>query len=313
MRRSNLRHRIGDCFVAGNAPRNDKALELGNDALNSLIQNLVFGLFVGSIYGIAAVGLALVFGVMKMLNVAHGELLMIGGYVSFWLFQAAGVDPFVSMLISAPLVFLLGLVLNQLCFRHLAKMEPEPKIRNSLLISFGLVLILQNLAQQLWAADERSIQTIYSGAGIEVMGIALPYTRLANVVVALLVVVALQLFLSRTWLGKAIRSTAEEWESAVLVGVNTRRIYFITLGLSAALAAIAGALVAISYGISPSIGLPWTLKALIVVILAGTGSIFGVFPAGLLLGVGEALGGLVAGAEYREVFGLLIFVVILIV
>ena len=313
MRRSNLRHRIGDCFVAGNAPRNDKALELGNDALNSLIQNLVFGLFVGSIYGIAAVGLALVFGVMKMLNVAHGELLMIGGYVSFWLFQAAGVDPFVSMLISAPLVFLLGLVLNQLCFRHLAKMEPEPKIRNSLLISFGLVLILQNLAQQLWAADERSIQTIYSGAGIEVMGIALPYTRLANVVVALLVVVALQLFLSRTWLGKAIRSTAEEWESAVLVGVNTRRIYFITLGLSAALAAIAGALVAISYGISPSIGLPWTLKALIVVILAGTGSIFGVFPAGLLLGVGEALSGLVAGAEYREVFGLLIFVVILIV
>jgi len=313
LRRSNLRHRIGDCFVAGNAPRNDKALELGNDALNSLIQNLVFGLFVGSIYGIAAVGLALVFGVMKMLNVAHGELLMIGGYVSFWLFQAAGVDPFVSMLISAPLVFLLGLVLNQLCFRHLAKMEPEPKIRNSLLISFGLVLILQNLAQQLWAADERSIQTIYSGAGIEVMGIALPYTRLANVVVALLVVVALQLFLSRTWLGKAIRSTAEEWESAVLVGVNTRRIYFITLGLSAALAAIAGALVAISYGISPSIGLPWTLKALIVVILAGTGSIFGVFPAGLLLGVGEALSGLVAGAEYREVFGLLIFVVILIV
>jgi branched-chain amino acid transport system permease protein len=238
---------------------------------------------------------------------------MIGGYVSFWLFQAAGVDPFVSMLISAPLVFLLGLVLNQVCFRHLAKMEPEPKIRNSLLISFGLVLILQNLAQQLWAADERSIQTIYSGAGIEVMGIALPYTRLANVVVALLVVVALQLFLSRTWLGKAIRSTAEEWESAVLVGVNTRRIYFITLGLSAALAAIAGALVAISYGISPSIGLPWTLKALIVVILAGTGSIFGVFPAGLLLGVGEALSGLVAGAEYREVFGLLIFVVILIV
>jgi branched-chain amino acid transport system permease protein len=279
--------------------------------LTSLIQNLVFGFFVGSIYGIAAVGLALVFGVMKMLNVAHGELLMIGGYVSFWLFQSAGIDPFVSILISAPLMFLLGLVLNQLCFRHLAKLDT--KIRNSLLISFGLVLILQNLAQQLWAADERSIQTAYSGAGIDVMGIALPYTRLANVVVALLVVIALQLFLSRTWLGKAIRSTAEEWESAVLVGVNTRHIYFITLGLSAALAAIAGALVAISYGISPSIGLPWTLKALIVVILAGTGSIFGVFPAGLLLGVGEALSGLVAGAEYREVFGLLIFVVILIV
>ena len=281
--------------------------------MTSIVQNLIFGLFVGSIYGIAAVGLALVFGVMKMLNVAHGELLMVGGYVSFWLFLSAGVDPFVSLLVSAPLMFVLGVVLNQLLFRHIAKLDTEHKIRNSLLISFGLVLILQNLAQQLWSADERSIQTAYSGVGLNIMGIALPYTRLANVGVALIVVVALQLFLSRTYLGKAIRATAEEWESAILVGVNIRRIYVVTIGLSATLAAIAGALVVLGYGISPSIGLQWTLKALVVVILAGTGSIFGVFPAGLLLGVGEAFSGIVAGAAYREVFGLLIFVVILVI
>lgn len=281
--------------------------------MTTLVQNLMFGIFVGSIYGIAAVGLALVFGVMKMLNVAHGELLMVGGYVSFWLFHSAGVDPFLSLLVSVPVMFLLGVILNQLLFRYISRFETEHKIRNSLLISFGLVLILQNLAQQLWSADDRSIQTAYSGVGFNVLGIALPYTRLANVGLALLVVLVLHLFLTRTYAGKAIRATAEEWESAILVGVNIRRTYLLTLGLSAALAAIAGTLVAIGYGLSPSIGLQWTLKALVVVVLAGTGSIFGVFPAGLLLGVGEALSGIVAGAEYREVFGLLIFIVILVI
>lgn len=281
--------------------------------MTSIVQNLVFGLFVGSIYGIAAVGLALVFGVMKMLNVAHGELLMVGGYVSYWLFKSAGVDPFVSLLISAPLMFLAGVLLNQVLFRFVARLDTEKKIKNSLLISFGLVLILQNLAQQAWSADDRSIQTPYSGVGLNIAGIALPYTRLANLGMALLVIVGLHLFLSRTYIGKAIRATAEDWESAILAGVNIRTIYLVTLGLSAALAAIAGALVAIGYGISPSIGLQWTLKALVVVILAGTGSIFGVFPAALLLGVGEALSGIVAGAAYREVFGLLIFIVILII
>lgn len=281
--------------------------------VTSIAQNLIFGVFVGSIYGIAALGLAFVFGVMKMLNVAHGDLLMVGGYVSFWLFHSAGIDPFLSLLISFPLMFAVGVALNQLLFRHISKLETEPKIRNSLLISFGLVLILQNLAQQLWSADERSIQTAYSGVGIDVLGIALPFTRLANVGLALLVILALQLFLSRTYLGKAIRATADEWESAILVGVNVRHVYVVTIGLSAALAAIAGTLVAIGYGISPSIGLQWTLKALVVVILAGTGSILGVFPAGLVLGVGEALSGLVAGAAYREVFGLLIFIIVLII
>jgi branched-chain amino acid transport system permease protein len=281
--------------------------------VNAIIQNLVFGIFVGSIYGIAAVGLALVFGVMKMLNVAHGELLMVGGYVSFWLFTSAGIDPFISLLISVPLMFLVGALLNQVLFRFVAELDTEDKIKNSLLISFGLILILQNLAQQAWSADDRSIETAYAGLGLNVMGIALPYTRLANLGMALLVIVGLHLFLSRTFIGKAIRATAEDWESAILVGVNIRRIYIVTIGLSAALAAIAGTLVAVGYGISPSIGLQWTLKALVVVILAGTGSIFGVFPAGLLLGVGEALSGIVAGAAYREVFGLLIFIVILII
>ncbi len=280
--------------------------------MDAIIQNLVFGLFVGSIYGIAAAGLALVFGVLKVLNVAQGELLMVGGYLSFWLFTSAKIDPFLSMLFSIPVLFLLGLALNQGFFRHIAHLALEMKIKNSLLISFGLALILQNAVIQVWSADERSIQTAYAGLGLTLFGIALPFTRLANVGIAALTVWALHLFLSRTYLGKAIRATAEDVEAAALAGVNIQYAYAITVALSAALAAIAGALVSIGYGINPDVGLAWTLKALVVVVLAGTGSILGTFPAGLLLGVAEGFSGIVAGAAYREVVGLLMFLLVLV-
>src|SRR5919199_561590 len=110
----------------------------------TIVQNLVFGLFVGSLYGVAAVGLALVFGVLKLLNVAHGELLMVGGYMTFWLFALLGIDPFLSLLFSGPALFLFGLALERAIFRHVARLSGETKIKNSLLVSFGLALIVQN-------------------------------------------------------------------------------------------------------------------------------------------------------------------------
>jgi branched-chain amino acid transport system permease protein len=274
-------------------------------------QNLVFGAFVGSLYGIAAVGLSLVFGVMRVLNVAHGELLMLGGYLSFWLFSLLGVDPFLSILICAPVLFLLGLALNLGLFSRVADLHEETKIKNSLLLSFGLTLVLQNLAIQLWTADERSITTAYAGAGTLAMGVYFPYTRLANVVVGVLVILALHLFLRRTYPGKAIRATAQDWEAATLAGIDVRRTYLITFALGTALAGIAGSLVSVSYSIAPSIGLAWTLKALVVVVLAGMGSIFGAFGAGLLLGMAESVSVFFTGAAYREVVGLVLFLIVL--
>jgi branched-chain amino acid transport system permease protein len=282
-------------------------------SFNTVVQTLVFGLFVGSIYGIAALGLGLVFGVMRVLNVAHGELLMIGGYVSFWLFNLAGLDPLVSLLILGPVMFLLGLVLNKVLYTHVIRLGTEHKIKNSLLISFGLVLILQQLAILLWTADERTIQTAYSGQSLPIPGIVLPYTRMANLGIGLLAVVALHLFLRRTYLGKAIRATSEDWEAATLAGIDIQRIYLVTFALGTALAGIAGALVTMGYGVTPTIGLSWTLKALVVVVLAGTGSILGAFPAGLLLGMAEAGSALVIGAEYGQVVGLVIFLLVLLV
>jgi branched-chain amino acid transport system permease protein len=262
---------------------------------------------------VAAIGLALVFGVMRVLNVAHGELLMLGGYVTFWLFTLWRVDPFVSLLASVPILFAIGLVLNIGLFSHVVRLDEETKIKNSLLIGFGLTLILQNLAIQLWTADERGVNASYSGLGLQVMGIALPYTRLAGLVVALLAIVALHFFLQRTFIGRSIRATAEDWEAAELAGVSVRSVYLMTFALGAALAGVAGTLVSVGFTISPSIGLSWTIKGLVVVVLAGLGNVFGVFAAGILLGLAEALSVLAIGPAYREVVGLVLFLIALLV
>ena len=281
-------------------------------SIESFVQTLVFGVFVGGIYGIAAMGLALVFGVLKIMNIAHGELLMLGGYVSFWVFTTWGMDPFVSLLVTIPALFLIGLLLDRVVYRHIVTLLGEEKIKNSMLVSFGLTLVIQNLAQWGFTADERAIQVAYTGTGLNLFGIILPYTRLGSFAVAIAVTLLLHVFLRRTYFGKAILATAEDWEAAELTGINIHRVYMMTFALGASLAAIAGTFVTITYGISPSIGIIWTLKALVVVVLAGTGSILGAFPAGILLGVVEAVSGAFIGSTYREVIGLVIFVLVLI-
>lgn len=281
-------------------------------SIESFFQTLVFGVFVGGIYGIAAMGLALVFGVLKMLNIAHGELLMLGGYCSFWVFITFGMDPFISLLVTIPALFIIGLLLDRVVYRHVVRLAGEEKIKNSLLVSFGLTLLIQNMAQWGFTADERSIQVAYAGEGLNLLGVTLPYTRLASLLIALAVTLALNYFLHRTYPGKAILATAEDWEAAELAGINVHRVYMMTFALGASLASIAGTFVAVTYGVSPSIGIIWTLKALIVVVLAGTGSILGAFPAGILLGVVEAVSGAFIGSTYREVIGLVIFVLVLI-
>jgi branched-chain amino acid transport system permease protein len=279
--------------------------------MQTIAQNLAFGLFVGGIYGVAAAGLALVFGVLKLLNVAHGELLMFGGYISFWLFTLLGLDPFVSLLITMLSLFVIGIVLDRLVFRYLTHLQGETRIKNSLLVSFGLTLIFQNSALAWFTADERTIQLSYSGAGISVGGVTLPLARLLSLLITFVGIVALDSFLRRTYPGKAVRAVAEDGESAALAGINVGRVYQYTMALGAALAGLAGSLVVIGYGIAPDIGLSWTLKALVVVTLAGTGSVLGAFPAGLLLGLVEAISGMALGSIYRETAGLVMFLLVL--
>lgn len=278
-----------------------------------LAQQLILGLFVGGLYGLAAAGLSLTFGVLRVLNIAHGDLLMLGGYGTFWLFTLWHVDPFLSLIGVAPALFLIGLLLYWGLFRFVAKEAEETRIKNSLLIGFGLTLILEILAIQLFTADERSVTPAYSGAGVHLAGVIIPLVRLASLVLAFVVLAALQIFLTRARWGRAIRATAEDWEAASLMGIPVGGTYLLAFALGTALAGIAGGLVSVSYSISPAIGLGWTLKALIVIVLAGVGSVFGSFAGGLILGVAEAGSGFLFGGSYREVVGLGLFLFILLI
>jgi branched-chain amino acid transport system permease protein len=278
-----------------------------------LTQQLIFGLLVGGLYGLAAAGLSLTFGVLRVLNVAHGELLMLGGYGSFWLFTLWQIDPFLSLLGVAPAMFALGVVLYGALFRFVVKAHEEERVKNSLLIGFGLTLVLHALAIQLWTADERSVTTAYSGAVFRLGGFAIPLLRLTSLLLAFAILTSLHLFLARTRWGRAIRATAEDWQAAALMGIPVGKTYLLAFALGTALAGVAGALVSISYSISPSIGMEWTLKALIVIVLAGLGSLFGSFAGGLLLGVAEAMSVVFLGGPYREVVGLILFLIVLVV
>lgn len=277
-----------------------------------LTQQLILGVLVGGLYGLAAAGLSLTFGVLRVLNVAHGELLMLGGYGTFWLFTLWKIDPFASLLAIAPAMFALGALLYVALFQFVVKAHEEARIKNSLLIGFGLTLVLHALAIQLWTADERSVTTAYSGAVLRLGPFAVPWLRLSSLLFAFAILAALHMFLSETRWGRAIRATAEDWEAAALMGIPLGKTYLLAFALGTALAGVAGGLVSISYSISPSIGIEWTLKALIVIVLAGMGSLFGSFAGGILLGVAEAMSVVFVGGPYREVIGLILFLVVLI-
>jgi len=273
-------------------------------------QSFVNGIMIGALYGLAAIGLSLIFGVMRILNIAHGEFLMLGGYAAFWMFTLYNIDPFLGLPLVAIVLFLLGAGVYKGLFSHAARLPGELKVNTSLLIAFGLSLIFPQLSTIAWTGDERAITPIYSGTSFEFLGVRFGYVPLAGLFVALAVTVGLQLFLNRTYFGKSIRGTTENWKAASLMGINVDRTYLLTFALGAALAGVAGILVGLTQVIMPPIGMHWTLKALIVIVLAGMGSIGGTLVAGLIIGVAEAVSHIFIG-PYAIVVGLVIFLLIM--
>ena len=280
--------------------------------MSAFVQQLVLGVLLGGLYGLAAAGLSLVFGVLKVLNVAHGELIMLGGYTAFWLFDLLRLDPFLSLGLVVPLTAALGVILYQGLFGFIVRFGEETRIKNSLLVGFGLALTLHALAVRVWTADERSIPTAYGGQTVALGGVVVPLGRLLSLLVALGLIGLLHLFIGRVRWGQAIRAVAEDWEAALLLGIDVRRAYLLAFAIGTGLAGAAGSLVTVGYSISPAIGLEWTLKALIVIVLAGLGSAFGTFVAGVVVGCAEAVSATVFGGPYREVVGLLIFFCVLV-
>src|SRR5262249_34624425 len=220
-------------------------------------------------------------------------------------------DPLGSLLIVAPISLLAGLFLYGALFGFVVRAREETREKNSLLIGFGLALVLHALAVRFWTADERSIVTPYGGAVITVAGLSVPVVRLLSLVIAFAIIGGLQLLLTHWRWAKAIRAPAADWPAPLLTGIAVRRASLLAFAIGTGLAGMAGVLVTVGYSVSPSIGLEWTLKALIVVVLAGLGSMIGTFVGGILLGVAEALSAAAFGGPYREVVGLVIFVAVL--
>jgi branched-chain amino acid transport system permease protein len=278
-----------------------------------VFQTIANGILVGALYGLVALGLGLLMGVMKFLNIAHGTFIILGGYVSFWLFTLWGIDPFLSIPVVVIVMFLIGLVLYKLAFSPLLRLPTiGMRIDTSMLITFGLIWVLDNAMTMLWTPDTRTIITTYTGETLKVFGTRFSITGLGELSLAVLVAFILYFVLSRTYFGKHIRAATQDAEAASLCGINVNRVYLLSCGIAIALAGVAGVVVVSTYSINASGGISWLLIAFVVMILAGEGNINAIIPAGVVFGLLEAGSVLVVGVPYRQAIALLIFIIVLI-
>jgi len=246
---------------------------------------LILGLTIGCIYAVIAVGLNLLYGTMRMLNVAHGDLIMLGAYAAYWLFTIYKISPLISAIFAALGGAVIGLITYRLLFASSIRITKslESLEGSSLLIFFGLLILLENVALLWWGADFRGYA--YLTSAVTILGTPVPLNRLSAALIAVAVCLAFYIFLQRTLFGKAVRAVIQDKDATQLVGINTGKIYIFCFGVAFAMAALAGALVSMFYSITPFIGLPYTLMAFVVIILGGLGNILGSLVGGLLLGL----------------------------
>ena len=270
-------------------------------------QVVISGLLAGSLYAMVALGLGLVFGVMRVLNVAHGPLLMLGAYTTFGLFQWLGLNPYLSLLVSMPALFVVGVVLQRLLVRRVVD-APE---LSSLLLTFGVSIALVNLAQLAFSSDVRSVEYL---TGSFVLGpFAFSKSRVIACAFALVITAGAFWFLGQTRLGKAIRAVSQSREVAQVCGINVQRIHMITFGVASALAAAGGTLIAVMVAIQPEMGQVYTFKSFLVIVLGGAGNYPGALLGGLLLGLIEQLSSLFLTTQVNEAVAYVLLVLVLLV
>jgi branched-chain amino acid transport system permease protein len=275
--------------------------------METVIQSIVNGILTGSLYAMIAVGLTIIFGVMRIINMAHGEMVMLGMFGGYWSYTIFGLDPFVSLLIWIPITFLFGVYLHKF---FLAKVIPTGEL-NTLLFTAGLSLMIANLALFFWTGNYRNINLSYGMLPVRPFGIAIAIPLAIAFILAILITYLLYLFLSKTGTGLAIRATAQNQESAALMGVNVKKINMITFGLGTCLAGAAGVLLGPSLYVYPTVGEILVVKCFVIVVLGGLGSVPGAIAGGILLGLVESFGAVYISVAYKDTIGFIIFLFVL--
>ncbi|MDO2934661.1 branched-chain amino acid ABC transporter permease [Paeniglutamicibacter sulfureus] len=276
----------------------------------TFIQLIASGLLIGGVYALLAGGITLIFGVLKVVNFAHGDFMMVGMFLTFFLNQGLGLSPYVALPIVAIVMFAFGALIHY----GLIQWTINSGHTRQIVLTLGIGIVLQSLALVLFGGNFRSATMSDSFTGAISLGpINLGMTRVIAFVIAIVVTVALLVFLDKTLIGKAIRATAMDGYAAQLMGIPVKRIYLITMGVGAALAGIAAAVLLPIYPVFPTIGMTMMTIAFVVVVLGGLGSVVGALIGGLIVGVVESVSGYFVGAALSQVIVLALFGVILVV
>ena len=275
--------------------------------METLVQSVVSGVLTGSLYAMIGVGLTVVFGVMHIINLAHGDLVMLGMFGAFWAHALLRIDPFVSIVLWVPVMFLAGMLI----YRFLLKPIIPGGELNTLLYTAGLSLLIANVALFAWTGDYRTIKLRYALTPLRPFGIAIPIPLAIAFLLAIVITVCLYLFLARTDPGRAIRATSQNPEAAALMGIDVDRISMLTFGLGSALAGAAGVLLAPSLYLYPTVGELLVAKCFVIVVLGGLGSVSGAIAGGILLGLVESLGAVYVSVAYKDTIGFVIFLLVL--
>jgi branched-chain amino acid transport system permease protein len=277
--------------------------------LPGLIETLLWGVATGCIYILLAAGLNIIFGVMKLVNFAHGELLMIGAFVSYAVTSSIGLDAYSSILVSMVIVGVIGVGVERFTFR---KVLGTDKL-NEIFVSLGLIYVFENAAVLLWGDKAKQIVSPFQGLGLSLGEITISYDRILVVIVVIAILVALLLLLKKTKIGLAMRATSQKSDTSMLMGINTERIYIFTFALGAALAGAAGALYGIIFPFNPYIGALPTIKAFAIIILGGLGSIPGAVIGGLLYGIAENTAVYFLGGIWQDAIAFALLIAVLVI
>jgi len=273
-----------------------------------LTQGVVNAILLSGTLALVAIGFSIVWGILNIINIAHGAFIMLGAYVTYWLFTLFGIDPFLSIPLSMITLFIVGYIIQ----RYLINLVIRAPLLVTFLLTFAMEIVIINLATFFWKGDLRSVTPAYSGAGLTLGAVQIPYVRLGAFFISLLLTGALHVFLTYTKMGNAIRATGMDIDAARLQGVKIAQSYALTFAIGSALAGAAGSLISVSFPIDPTMGGAYTLRAFLICVLGGLGSIPGVMLGALLYAFIEVFSGIYVPG-LKDAIALFVLVLVLII